>query len=184
MFKNLLKKTAIALVMSFAASSYAASNVAVVYYSKSGVNTKSLAESVKAFTGAELFRIETTEPYPEDYTATTEVVKKEMDEGVLRPIKKLDIDLAKYDVLVIASPTWWHHIAGPVESWIRSVDLKDKFILTATTHGGGGVMETRKDFENLLKGSKLGTQLTVFGSVDRESVQVHDWLKENKVIEN
>lgn len=182
MLKKLLLTTCLALFgLSVASSAYATSRVAVVYYSKSGINTKSVADAVKHFTNADLYRIEVEEPYPEEYTATTEVVKKEIENGIFRPIKKLDINLNNYDAIVIASPTWWHHIAGPVETWIRSVDLKGKQVLPATTHGGGGIMETNKDFQRLLPQSKLGTQLVIFGRVDEDSSEVHDWLVQNKV---
>lgn len=156
--------------------------IAVVYFSKADGNTRTVADAVKHFTQADIFRVETVEPYPEQYTPTTEVVKKEIDEGIVRELKPLTIDLSKYDTVVLASPTWWHHIASPLETWIKSVDLTDKLVLTCNTHGGGGVMETRKDFERLLQGGRLGTHLSTFGAVDPDSQAVRMWLDENGVL--
>ena len=155
--------------------------VAVVYFSKTG-HTQSVAEAVHRMTGAKLYRVETVEPYPEAYRETTEVVKTELENQVIRPLKPLAFDGAAYDVVILATPTWWHHVAMPLQTWIRSVDLTGKTVLTCNTHGGGGTMETRSDFEALLKGSRLGTHLTTFGAVTTVSPAVSSWLKENNVL--
>lgn len=152
--------------------------IAVVYFTKSG-NTQSLAEAVRAMTGADLYRVETIEPYPDSYGPAAEVVKDELERKIIRPIKPLAINLAHYDVIVLATPTWWHHVAMPLQTWIKSVDLSGKKILTANTHGGGGLMETRRDFETLLAGKNLGTHLTVYGGVRPQDNRVRSWLTEN-----
>ena len=95
--------------------------IAVVYFTKTG-NTKSLAEAVRHMTGAALFRVETVEPYPENYGSATEIVKDELQRGVIRPIRPLAFNPDDYDVVVLATPTWWHHAAMPLQTWIRSVD--------------------------------------------------------------
>ena len=51
--------------------------IAVIYFSKTG-HTQSLAECVSDMTGAKLFRVETVDPYPEEYRETTEIVKGEI----------------------------------------------------------------------------------------------------------
>lgn len=152
--------------------------IAVVYFTKTG-NTKSLAEAVRHMTGAALFRVETVEPYPESYGSATEIVKDELQRGVIRPIRPLAFNPDDYDVVVLATPTWWHHAAMPLQTWIRSVDLSAKKILTANTHGGGGLMHNREDFEALLAGRRLGTHLTVYGAVRPQDAKVRSWLEEN-----
>ncbi len=155
--------------------------VAVVYYTRTG-NTESVARAVQAATGADLFAIDTVEPYPKAYRETTEVAKEEIEKKIFRPIKPVAIDLAKYEVIVLASPTWWHHIAPALELWIKSVDLSGKLVLTCNTHGGGGIMETRDDFERLLPNVKLGTHFTTYGSVGLRSSGVRSWLRENALV--
>lgn len=166
------------ILQSAEAASANTRRIAVVYFTKSG-NTQSLAEAVRAMTGADLYRIETIEPYPDSYGPATEVVKDELERKIIRPIKPLAVNLALYDVIVLATPTWWHHVAMPLQTWIKSVDLSGKQILTANTHGGGGLMETRRDFETLLAGKNLGTHLTVYGGVRPQDNRVRSWLMEN-----
>lgn len=160
--------------------------VAVVYFSKTG-HTESLARAVQAMTGADIFGVRTVEPYPEEYGPTTEIVKDELERNVVRELAPLEIDLPRYDVVVFATPTWWHHTAVPLQTKIRSFPkgaLDGKLVLTANTHGGGGLMHTREDFEKILtdSGAKLGTHLTVFGGVDEDDRKVREWLRENRVL--
>lgn len=176
--------SSVAAIPGFAAekseSSSARQRVAVVYVSKTG-NTQSLAECVAAFTGADLFAVETVDPYPEAYRETTEIVKNEIENNIVRPIKPVNMNPKDYDVIILMTPTWWHHVSRPLRTWIESVDLTNAFILTANTHGGGGLMHTREDFESFLPKSRLGTHFTVYGSVRRGNSSVRRWLEENKV---
>lgn len=155
--------------------------VAVVYFTKTR-NTESLAEAAAAACGGKLFRVEVIDPYPEAYRETTEIVKDELSRGFVREIKPLSINPADFDVFILCTPTWWHHVAKPLEKWIRSTDLFGKQVLTANTHGGGGTMHTREDFEAMLPGSRLGTHLTHYGSASRGESDVMDWLRENGLI--
>ena len=155
--------------------------IAVVYVSRTG-HTRSVAEAVRSMTGADLFHIETVEPYPDEYRATTEVVKEEIEKNVKRPIKPLGINLDQYDVVILGTPTWWHRPAQPLKTWMETVDLTKKFVLTMSTHGGGGLMEVRSEFESLLPGVKLGTHFLSYGGVSRTDPDVRDWLRENKLL--
>ncbi len=155
--------------------------VAVVYFSKTG-HTESIARQAANLAGGDLFRVETVEPYPQAYREATEVVKDEMERGVVRALRPLEVDVGAYDVFILCTPTWWHHVAAPLQSWIKSADLAGKLVLTANSHGGGGRMETRADFERLLPKSRLGTHLTVYGSAGPEDTAVRAWLQENGLL--
>lgn len=168
-----------------AAAGGAKHRIAFVYFSKTG-NTASVAKAAQHMTGCDLFEVKTVKPYPEAYTPTTEIVKEELEKGVIREIQPLDIDLSKYDVVALASPTWWHHNAQPLLTWVEAhaKELSGKLVITCNTHGGGGLMHTREDFEKLLKdsGAKLGTHLTVFGGVSENDSDVRDWLADNGLL--
>ncbi len=156
--------------------------IAFVYFSKTG-HTESVALAAQAMTGCDIFAVRTVEPYPEQYRPTTEVVKRELEEGIVRPIVPPEIDLSKYDIVCLGTPTWWHHVAMPLQSWIKTQNFAGKRVLTCNTHGGGGIMHTREDFEALLANSKarLGTHLTVYGGVSKDDADVRKWLEANGV---
>lgn len=164
------------------AGASAAKRTAVVYFSKSG-HTESIARAIAQILGAaDLYRIETVESYPAAYKETTEVVKDELDRGVERAIKPLAIELTKYEAIVIGTPTWWHHVAMPVQTWIRSADLSGKRVACFNSHGGGGRMHTQEDFQKLLSNAKLSPEhLTVYSDLTDEA-ELTAWLKKASVL--
>ena len=165
------------------ANAKSAKRIAFVYFSKTG-HTASVAAAVQAMTGCDTFEVKTVKPYPAEYTPTTEVVKDELEKGVIRELQPLSVVLSKYDVVCLGTPTWWHHVAMPLQTWIKSQNFAGKLVLTCNTHGGGGLMHTREDFEKLLSGTgaKLGTHLTVYGGVDKDDGDVRNWLRENGLL--
>jgi hypothetical protein len=60
--------------------------ILVVYFSKTN-HTKNIADTIARLTGADELRVEVVKPYPEAYRSTTEVVKKELEKGIVREIK-------------------------------------------------------------------------------------------------
>lgn len=90
---------------------------------------------------------------------------------------------SKYDVIIFGTPTWWHHVAMPLQTWIKAHPMQGKTIATYNTDGGGGTMHTREDFEALLKGNKLLPHFTIFGTTDDETPAVSKWLKEISLLD-
>lgn len=112
----------------------------IVYYSWSNGNTKKIAEQLQAATGADIARIETAKPYPEDYQTTVEQGQDEVEKKYMPPIRPLEKNPADYDVIAIGTPTWWYTMAPAVLSFIHqcNVDgsLYGKTIIPFSTHGG------------------------------------------------
>lgn len=151
--------------------------ILVVYFSKTN-HTKNIADTIARLTGADELRVEVVKPYPEAYRPTTQIVKEELEKGIVREIKAPEVDISKYDVIIFGTPTWWHHVAMPLQTWIKAHPMQGKTIATYNTDGGGGTMHTREDFEALLKGNKLLPHFTIFGTTDDETPAVSKWLKE------
>lgn len=79
-------------------------NYAVGYIEKG--NTHIVAEMIGAETGADLFHIETVNPYPAAYNQCIEVAKREKESNV-RPEIKGDKRIEDYDVIFLGYPNWW-----------------------------------------------------------------------------
>ncbi len=120
------------------------SKILIAYYSWSG-NTKEVAEAIQEKTGGTLFRIETVQSYPEEYRATTEQAKKEINDHFHPELKTKVADISQYDVIFLGSPNWWGTIAPAVSTFLASYNLKGKKVIPFITHGGGGVQNTIKD---------------------------------------
>lgn len=78
-------------------------NFAIIYYSLGG-NTRRIANMIKDKISADIFEIETKTPYTGTYNQIVNHGKDEVDSGFCPEIKKLNIDLSKYDTVFLASP--------------------------------------------------------------------------------
>lgn len=151
--------------------------VLVVYYSLSG-NTQTIANQIKDLTNADIFRIETVTPYPDEYRATTEQAKKEINDGYKPAITSKVSNIADYDVIFVGSPSWWATIAPPVSTFLSEHDLSGKTIVPFVTHGGTGLGNNATDTAKLAPNSTITGAKAFSGSrVNSAQKEVADWIK-------
>lgn len=113
-----------------------AKRMLVVYWTWSNGNTERVAEGLAQACGADVERIETTEPYPDDYQETVDLGKREVDEGYERPIEPLEASLSDYDVVAVGTPTWWYTMAPAVRSLFSTAGLAGKVVVPFMTCAG------------------------------------------------
>ena len=155
------------------AASAAEGKAIVVYFSKTG-NTQSVAETVARLAGAELFRVETAEPYPDDYHTTTEVAKKQLEDGARPALKAMPENLAGYDVIYLGHPVWWHTIPAPVMTFLDGNDLSGKTIIPFCTHGGGGADESTAAIKRLAPKATVLEDKEFYGGASED--EIAGWL--------
>ena len=105
----------------------------VVYYSWSCGNTKKIAEQLADACEADIARIETVVPYPEDYQETVDQGQREVNAGFMPEIENLEYNPADYDVIAIGTPTWWYTMAPAVKTFMGSVNWTGKTIVAEST---------------------------------------------------
>ena len=132
----------------------------IAYYSWTNGNTEWVAEKLQEATGADLVRIETTEPYPEDYDETVEQGHREVNEGFRPQIEELGVNPADYDVIAVGTPTWWYTMAPAVKTFLAENDLAGKTVVAFQTNGGwpGSVID---DIEGACAGAAFGPSMEV-----------------------
>mgnify|MGYP000903670676 CR=1 FL=1 len=129
----LLSLTAAAFVLFAGAGTASAADggkILIAYFSRADENyqvgyvekgnTQVLAEAVAEATGGELFRIETERPYPKEYRETTEVAKREQNEGARPKLKSTPPDIGFYDVIFLGYPNWWGDMPMAVYTFLES----------------------------------------------------------------
>ena len=94
---------------------YDANRKILVAYFSWGGNPQHLAQTIADATGANIFRIETVNPYPTDYNECTEVAREELDNGVRPELNGTVENLDDYDVIFVGCPVWWH--TAPMAIW-------------------------------------------------------------------
>lgn len=155
----------------------------VVYYSWSCGNTEKIAEQLADACDADIARIETVVPYPEDYQETVDQGQRKVNAGFMPEIENLEYNPADYDVIVIGTPTWWYTMAPAVKTFIAENDFSGKTVVALSTNGScpGNVTA---DIEDACAGASFGPALEVqFDSTggDRQETpqsQVDAWIEQ------
>ena len=158
-----------------------AKKMPVVYYSWSNGNTEKIAEQLADECAADLTRIETVEPYPEDYDQTVQQGQDEVNSGFEPEIEPLAYDPEDYDVVAVGTPTWWYTMAPAVKSFLAEHDWAGKTVVPFMTNGGwpGNVID---DMREATSGAAAGPALEVrfdsTGGSSQETAQreVDAWM--------
>ena len=70
-----------------------------------------------------------------------------MNSGYCPEIKPLNIDLSKYDEVILGTPVWWYTFAPAMHTFLKENDLSGKTVYPFATNGGW-IGHTFKDFAN------------------------------------
>lgn len=103
-------------------SDEAAGKVLVAYFTWSG-NTADMASYISEQTGGDLLELQPLNPYPDDYSETGDVAKKERDENARPEIANLPESLDGYDTIFIGYPIWWHTAPMIIGTFLEGYDL-------------------------------------------------------------
>lgn len=151
--------------------------VLVVYYSRSG-NTRNMANQIHGLVGGDIVELQTVNPYPTEYRATTEQARRELDSGYKPPLTTKIANLASYDVVFVGSPSWWGTFAAPVKTFLADSDLSGKTLIPFITHEGSGLGRAPADMAKLCPTSTVLEGLAVRGgSVKTAREDVEYWLR-------
>ena len=107
--------------------------VLVVYYSLSG-NTRAIAESIRAKTGADIYEIKTKSAFASGPKLYLEV-KKQIKTGKYPELQGDMPDFESYDLIFVGSPVWWYTAATPALAFLEQADFKGKKVVPFATQG-------------------------------------------------
>lgn len=112
------------------------SRTLVAYFSATG-NTYAVAQNIVSILGADSYRIEPLNPYPDDpYDVSMDIQAEAYDD--LRPavgnLPEKEV-FAAYDTIFVGSPIWWHQPAMVVCTFLEAYDLTGKVIIPFFTYG-------------------------------------------------
>ena len=108
----------------------------VVYFSATG-NTRRVAERIAVLTGADIHRIEPSKPYAGNPYDDSDRIQKEAYDDLRPDVANLPDKqtIARYDVIFVGSPVWWHQPAMVVCTFLDNYDWKGKIIVPFVTYG-------------------------------------------------
>ncbi len=148
-------------------------NYAVGYIKKE--NTEYIAEYVKDFTDADLFKVEPLIPYSKEYLKCIEEAKQRINNA---PIKNKIKDISIYEVIYIMTPIYWGTYAPEIETAIKDLDFKGKTIRIVTTHEGSGLGSVVDDIKRLCKGAIVANDSIAIRGKDCQKARnkIEQWV--------
>ena len=149
----------------------------VAVFSYSGT-TLTVAERIAEATGADLFRIETTDAWPDDYDAMTAQVQREQDEDYLPPLAAAVQDWDAYDTVYLGHPIWWGQLPHVVRSFLAKHDLAGKTAAPFSTSSSSGNAVALDALRELCSAADVRDALHLMrGSLPDALDEVGPWLE-------
>jgi len=145
-------------------------------------NTEVVAKMIRDLTGGELFRIEPVTAYPDDYTETTEVAKKELRAKARPKLNGRVETMEGNDVILLGYPNWWGTMPMPVFSFLEGYDLSEKTIVPFCTHEGSGLGHSVTDIRKTCPKATVADGLAIRGGdVKNAKNTVAAWLRDSGI---
>ena len=133
------------------------SKILVAYFSASGV-TRKMANKLAVLADADTYEIKPEVLYSKadlnwmDKNSRSSI---EMSNKSMRPaIIKEELDLAKYDTILLGFPIWWYVAPTIINTFLESYDFTGKIIIPFCTFGGSDIEEAIPTFLNSCKNLK------------------------------
>ena len=99
----------------------------VVFFSYTN-NTKNIANLIKNKLDCDVLEIKTVIPYSSDYQKVVNDEHNSQASKYLPQIQDIEIDLSKYDEIILGTPVWWYRPAPAIRTFLAQNDLSGKII--------------------------------------------------------
>ncbi len=151
-------------------------NILIAYFSWSG-NTEALAGMIQSEVGGDLFRIETAEPYTDDYDTLLDIAQAEQQEGARPQLSGQVENWDSYDVIFVGYPNWWSDAPMAVYTFLESYDFAGKTLIPFNTSASGGFGRSLSGVEESAPGATILDGFTVTGdNVENAAGDVSAWI--------
>lgn len=140
-------------------------------------NTRVAAQMMEDMTGADVFRIETVNPYPYNHMETVTLAQEEQKENARPELKGNEIDIEPYDTIILGYPNWWGTMPMAVFTFLESHDFAGKTILPLCTHEGSGMGHSEADIKAVCPDARVERGLAITGcKVSKAGKNIEKWL--------
>lgn len=168
-----------------------ASRVLLAFFSRSGENyyyggridlevgnTEIVAGMISDRIDCDVYRIEASEPYSDDYDETVARNVREQDTDTRPAIANSLTAIEDYDIVLLGSPIWNVRAPMIMSTFVESFDFTGKTIYPFTTYAMSGLGTTERDYATSCPGSIIGEGLAVRGEeVNDAAPAVETWLQ-------
>lgn len=134
-------------------------NKLIVYFSYTN-NTRKIANKIKEKLNCDILEIKTVIPYSEDYQSVVDDEQNSEASNYLPEIQDINIDLDKYDEIILGTPVWWYRPVPAIRTFLTQNDLSGKTIKPFATNAGW-IGKTFKEIKSLCPNSKVEDELNI-----------------------
>lgn len=154
-------------------------NKLIVYFSYTN-NTRMIANKIKERLDCDILEVKTVIPYSEDYQSVVDDEQNSEASNHLPEIQDINIDLDKYDEIILGTPVWWYRPVPAIRTFLTNNDLSGKTIIPFATNAGW-LGKTFKEIKTLCPNSNIKNELNiVFESYSDKLVtsekEILDWI--------
>lgn len=141
--------------------------------------TEYVARMIQDEIGGDLHLIQVEQPYPSDFNTLRDLNHKEKANDTIPTLKETDLDITKYDTILIGYPIWASDIPQAIRSFIRKYDFTNKTVIPFCTHDGYGAGNSYISIQE-----EVGNATVLKGiSIEAEDVlqakeKIKQWLQE------
>ena len=168
------------------------SDVLVIYYSRKGENympgglqflekghTERAAEYIRKALSADIFEIDTLEPYPASYRECCRQAVVEFKANARPELRNYPEDISDYNTFFVCYPCWAGTAPMCIFSFLERYDFSGKNIIPLCTNGGSGIEQSVEDIKKSCKGGNVLPGLSVLGHecAEREEF-ISSWARE------
>ena len=141
-------------------------------------NTEIIAEYIRDFTGADMFKVERKKPYPKDYQSAIKDAKEEQQNNERPELVSVLDNISEYDTIYIGSPIYWGTMPQPMFTQLEKLNWNGKTVKIFTTHEGSGLGNVISDLKKICIGANiLDDAIAIQGIKVKESKdKVENWI--------
>ena len=170
--------------------------VLVVFFSRAGENyhyggrtnlevgnTEVVAGMIRDRTGADLYKIEPADRYPDSYDQTVDRNNEEQQSNARPAIAGALPDVGPYEVVILGSPVWGSRAPRIMSTVLDGVDLGGKTVLPLVTYAVSGMSGIDDVYRSALTTAMVERGLAVRGEEVRDAgADVDNWLRGHNLI--
>ena len=149
-------------------------------------NTEYVANLIKDYTGADIYRIEPVKEYnTKDHQALINDAKEEQENDARPEIKTKISNFDEYDIIYVGYPIWWSDLPQIMYTFFELYDFSDKTVIPFSTNGGSGLAGTVSTIKNKLTTATVEENAFALYRENMETApeKVESWLKELGAVE-
>ena len=134
-------------------------------------------------TGADLYKIEPADRYPDSYDETVDRNNEEQQSNALPAIAGALPDVGPYEVVILGSPVWGSRAPRIMSTFLDGVDLGGKTVLPLVTYAVSGMSGIDDVYRSALSTATVERGLAVRGEEVRDAgADVDNWLRGHNLI--